>query len=62
MGNCGLGVLEHEHQEHLSIESSGKLWQDRHLVVDRLGTVADDKEDDSDLLDDRLSSTSFDYH
>ena len=62
MGNCGLGVLEHEHQEHLSIESSGKLWQDGHLNVAQLGTTADDKEDGSDSLDDKLSSVSFDCH
>ena len=62
MGNCGLRVLEHEHQEHLSIVSSSKLWQDGHLVVDRLGTAAGDKEDDSDSLDDKLSSVSFDCH
>ena len=62
MGNGGLGVLEHEHQEHLSIVSSGKLWQDGHLVVDRLGTTADDKEDGSDSPDDKLSSVSFDCH
>ena len=62
MGNCGLGVLEHEHQEHLSVESSGKLWQDGHLDVTRLGTMVGDKEDGSDSLDDRLSSVSFDYH
>ena len=62
MGNCGLGVLEHEHQEHLSVVSSGKLWQDRHLVVDQLGTTAGDKEDGSDSPDDKLSSISFDCH
>ena len=62
MSNCGLGVLEHEHQEHLSVVSSGKLWQEGHLVAAWLGTTADDKEDDSDSLDDILSSVSFDYH
>ena len=62
MGNCGLGVLEHEHQEHLSIESSGKLWQDGHLVIDRLETTAGDKEDGSDSPDDKLSSVPFDCH
>ena len=62
MGNCGLGVLEHKHQEHLSIESSGKLWQDRDLVFARLGTTAGDKEDGSDSPDDKLSSVSFDCH
>ena len=62
MDNYGLGVLEHEHQKHLSVVDSGKLWQDGHLIVDRLETTADDKEDDSDSLGDRLSSTSFDYH
>ena len=62
MGNCGLGVLEHEHQEHLSVVSSGKLLQDGHLVIDRLGTTVGDKEDDSDSLDDRLSFVSFDCH
>ena len=62
MGNGGLGVLEHEHQEHLTVGSSGKLWQDGHLIVAQLGTAAGDKEDDSDSLDDRLSSISFDYH
>ena len=62
MGNCGLGVLEHEHQEHLSVVSSGKLWQDGHLIVDQLGTAADDKEDDSDSPDDKLSSISFNCH
>ena len=62
MGNCGLGVLEHEHQEHLSVVSSGKLWQDGHLVVARLGTAAGDKEDDSDSPDDKLSFVSFDCH
>ena len=62
MGNCGLGVLEHEHQEHLSVESLGKLWQDGHLDVAWLGTTTGDKEDDSDSLDDRLSSASFDSH
>ena len=60
MGNCGIGVLEHEHQEHLSVVSSGKLWQDGHLVVDLLGTTVGDKEDDSDSPDDKLSSISFD--
>ena len=62
MDNCGLVVLEHKHREHLSIASSGKLWQDGHLVVDRLRTAADDKEDGSDLPDDKLSSISFDCH
>ena len=62
MGNCGLGVLEHEHQKHLSVVSSGKLWQDGHMDVAQLGTAAGDKEDGSDSLDDRLSSISFDYH
>ena len=62
MGNGGLGVLEHEHQEHLTVVSLDKSWQDGHLVIDRLGTMAGDKEDDSDSLDDRLSSVSFDYH
>ena len=62
MGNCGLVVLEHEHQEHLSVVSLDKLWQDGHLDVAWLGTTADDKEGDSDSLDDRLSSVSFDYH
>ena len=62
MGNCGLVVLEHEHQKHLSVVSLDKLWQDRHLIVAQLGTAADDKEDGSDSLDDRLSSVSFDYH
>ena len=62
MDNCGLGVLEHEHQEYLSVVDSGKLWQDGHLVVDRLRTAADDKEDGSDLPDDKLSSISFDCH
>ena len=60
MGNCGLGVLEHEHQKHLSVVSSGKLWQDGHLIVARLRTTADDKEDGSDSPDDKLSSVSFD--
>ena len=60
MGNCGLGVLEHKHQEHLSVVSSGKLWQDGHLVFARLETAAGDKEDDSDSPDDKLSSVSFD--
>ena len=62
MSNGGIGVLEHEHQKHLSVVSSGKLWQDGHLIVARLGTTADDKEGDSDSLDDRLASVSFDYH
>ena len=62
MGNCGLGVLEHEHQEHLSVVSSGKLWQDGHLVIAWLGTAVGDKEDGSDSLDDKLSSISFDCH
>ena len=60
MGNCGLGVLEHEHQEHLSVVSLGKLWQDGNLVAARLGTAADDKEDSCDSPDDKLSSVSFD--
>ena len=62
MGNCGLGVLEDEHQEHLFVVSSGKLWHDGHLVVARLGTMVDDKEDGSDSPDDKLSSISFDCH
>jgi len=62
MANCGLGVLEHEHQEHLTVVSLGKLWQDGHLDVARLGTTAGDKEDDSDSPDDKLSSVSFDCH
>ena len=62
MGNCGPRVLEHEYQKHLSAVSSGKLWQDGHLIIARLGTMEDDKEDDSDLLDDKLSSVSFDFH
>ena len=41
---------------------SGKLWQGGHLIVARLRTAADDKEDNSDSLDHRLSSVSFDYH
>ena len=60
MGNCGIGVLEHEHQEHLSVESLGKLWQDGHLDVAWLGTTVGDKEDGSDSPDDKLSSFSFD--
>ena len=48
MGNGGLGVLENEHQKHLSVAGSDRLWQDGHLIVARLGTVADDKEDDND--------------
>ena len=62
MGNCGLRVLEHEHQEHLSVVSSGKLWQDGHLVVAWFGTAASDKEDGSDSPDDKLSSVPFDCH
>ena len=62
MGNCGLGVLEHEHQEHLSVVSSGKLWQDGHLVVAWLGTVVGDKEDGSDSPDGKLSFVSYDCH
>ena len=62
MGNCGLEVLEHEHQEHLTVVSLDMSRQDEYLVVNWLGTTADDKEDDSDSLDDRLSSVSFDYH
>ena len=62
MGNCGLRVLEHEHQEHLSVVSSGKLWQEGHLVAAWLGTTADDKEDGCDSPDDKLSSVSFDCH
>ena len=62
MDNCGLGVLEHEHQEHLSVVDSGKLWQDGHLIVARLETMVDDKEDDNDLLDDKSPSASFDFH
>ena len=62
MGNCGLGVLEHEHQEYLSVVSLGKLWQDGHLVIARLGTTVGDKEDGSDSPDDKLSSVSFDCH
>ena len=60
MGNCGLGVLEHEHQEHLTVVSLDKSRQDGHLVVDRLGTAVGDKEDGSDSPDDKLSSFSFD--
>ena len=41
---------------------SGKLWQDRHLIISRLGTAADDKEDDNGGLGDRLSFASFDFH
>ena len=48
MDNYGLGVLKHGHQEHWSVVDSGKLWQDGHLIVARLGTMADDKEDDND--------------
>ena len=55
-------MLEHEHQEHLTVVSLDKSWQDGHLVVDRLGTTTGDKEDGSDSLDDKLSSVSFDYH
>ena len=62
MGNYGLGVLEHEHQEHLSIESLGKLWQEGHLVAARCRTMTDDKEDGCDSPDDKLSSVSFDCH
>ena len=62
MDNCDLGVLEHGHQEHLSIVDSGKLWQDGHLIVARLGTTAGNKEDGSDSPDDKLSSISFDCH
>ena len=62
MGNCRLGVLEDEYQEHLTVGSLDKSRLDEHLVVDRLGTMAGDKEDDSDSLDDRLSSITFDYH
>ena len=47
MDNCDPGVLEHRHQEHLSVVDSGKLWQDEHLIIARLGTTADDKEDDN---------------
>ena len=62
MDNCDPGVLEHGHQEHLSIVDSGKLWQDGHLVIARLGTTVGDKEDGSDSPDDKLSSVSFDFH
>ena len=55
-------MLEHGHPEHLSVVDSGKLWQDGHLILDRLGTAAHDKEDGSDSLGDRLSSVSFDCH
>ena len=41
---------------------SGKLWQDGHLIVARLETAADDKEDDNGLLDDKSPSASFDSH
>ena len=62
MGNGGLGVLEHEHQKHFTVVSLDKSQQYGHLVVDRLGTTAGDKEDDSDSPDDKLSSVSFDCH
>ena len=55
MDNCDPGVWKHGHQEHWSVVDSGKLWQDGHLIVARLATTADDKEDDNDLLDDKLS-------
>ena len=41
---------------------SGKLWREGHLIVARLETTADDKEDDNDLLGDKLSFVSFDFH
>ena len=47
MDNCDPRMLEHGHQEHLSIVDSGKLWQDGHLIVARLRTTADNKEDDN---------------
>ena len=62
MDNCDPRVLEHGHHEHLSVVDSSKLWQDGHLIVARLGTAADKKEDDNDLLDDKLSFVSFDFH
>ena len=62
MGNYGLVVLEHEHQEHLTVVSLDMSRQDEYLVVNWLGTTADDKEDGSDSLDDKVSSVSFDYH
>ena len=39
----------------------GKLWQDRHLIVARLRTATDDKEDDYDVLDDKSPSASSDF-
>ena len=47
MDNCDPETLEYGHQEHLSVVDSGKLWRDGHLIVARLGTTADDKEDDN---------------